>query len=486
MAAQVRYCSRCCGRLAADQPGTRCSPCLRAEREPGRATAKPAVFWQRDTLRLAAATRHFGKIVHAYRHAHDPALTQSQVALWLGVTQAQVSRLERAARGPQDLDKLQRWAELLHVPAQLLWFTVTYSSHASDSRPTAVNLAMKPRSEGDDVRRRDLLKITSGTLVGAGANLLADTPWQRLTDSIAGRRAADSTTVEMMEDRTFDHFHAEEVEPARQLLASLLAHRDALRTLVESTASDVLRRRLITAAGETEALTGWVLFDLQRPTAAERSWRNALAMAKEVSDGPLTACVLGYWSYLVSAQGDAHQAVRMLDSATRHVRGSAPTTQAWLAARQAEECSTVGDADGALQALDRAVTVFDYARPRVERAWTSFFTASRLGSLTVSTYGRLGHRETDSAASSLLRSLAPIENKVRALVLADLATTAVRRGDLDRTADLVSESAPLAVRTEASLAVDRLWGVVDELPPPVPGRPSPLHEWLTATLAGAN
>ncbi|WP_018685249.1 hypothetical protein [Actinokineospora enzanensis] len=127
--------------------------------------------------------------------------------------------------------------------------------------------------------------------------------------------------------------------------------------------------------------------------------------------------------------------------------------------------------------------MFDYAKPSAERTWTAFFTASRLGSLTVSTYGRLGYRETETAAKSLLDSLSPTENKVRALVLVDLAATSVNQGDLDRAADLVAESAPLAVRTEASLAVDRLWDLVEVLPDDRGGRPLRLREWLTDTLA---
>jgi tetratricopeptide (TPR) repeat protein len=289
-----------------------------------------------------------------------------------------------------------------------------------------------------------------------------------------------------MEDRTADFFRIEETQPARQLFASLQSHRHALRTLIESTTNESLQKRLIATAGETEALIGWVLFDLQRPRAAEQAWRNAAEMAEEVGDGPLAACVLGYWSYLLSSRGKATEAVQMLKQANNCVRGSAAATQAWIAGRQAEEYSALGDEVNALHSLDRAMTVFDYANPRTERVWTSFFTASRLGSLTVSTYGKLDYRETDEAAKSLLNSLSPTENKVRALVLADLATTAVNRGDIDRTASLVVDSAPLAVRTEASLAVDRLWGVVEAIPDERHGQPARIREWLTDALTSGS
>ncbi|PKW15264.1 hypothetical protein [Saccharopolyspora spinosa] len=133
-------------------------------------------------------------------------------------------------------------------------------------------------------------------------------------------------------------------------------------------------------------------------------------------------------------------------------------------ARQAEEAARIGDGETAERALERAFTAFDYARPHHERSWTSFFGASRLGSLAVSSYGRLGHRETDSLAGSLLSVLSPTETKVRALVVADLALSAATRSDVDRADELAAEALPLAVRTEASLAQDRLWELTVVLP----------------------
>lgn len=110
------------------------------------------------------------------------------------------------------------------------------------------------------------------------------------------------------------------------------------------------------------------------------------------------------------------------------------------------------------------------------------FTPSRLGGLAVSTYGRLDHRETDQAATTLLASLSPTENKVKALVLADLATSATRNGDYDRVQSLSQRSAALAVRTEASLAIDRLWEIVETLPASAGGTVGQVWHRLTEQL----
>jgi hypothetical protein len=134
---------------------------------------------------------------------------------------------------------------------------------------------------------------------------------------------------------------------------------------------------------------------------------------------------------------------------------SAPTTRSWIAAREAEELSRLGDETAALRALERAFTAFDFARPRTERVWTGFFTANRLGGLTVSTYMALNHPDA-TAANSLLASLSPTNNQARAIALADLTTLAVRTKDFDRANALIDDALDVTVRTGTSIARQRL------------------------------
>jgi tetratricopeptide (TPR) repeat protein len=425
-------------------------------------------------MRAALEACHFGRLFWAYRNAVSPRMTQAALGRWLGMTQAQISRLEAPdARPPSDLRKLERWAATLHVPPSLLWFGDSHTSEESDTRAATANL--------DDVHRRDLLRIAGVTIVSS-TGLLNDPPWKRQAEIRSGHRPADRYAVARAEEKTREFFTSEETLPARQLVTSLQGHRTNLRTLTGATSDDGLRRRLISAVGETDALTGWTLFDLGRPREALRTYRDALGAARAADDRPLIACVLGYWSYLLSSQGDTAAAARMLADAAGQVRGTDPATHAWILARRAEEEAASGDVSAAMRALDQAVTVFDYAPSGPTRPWTSFFTENRLGSLAVSTYGRVNHHETDSAAADLLGSLTPSETKVRALVLADLATSAARSGDYDRVHSLTDESAPLATRTEASLAIDRLWEVVDLLPEQRTGTAGQTREQLTEQL----
>jgi hypothetical protein len=47
---------------------------------------------------------------------------------------------------------------------------------------------------------------------------------------------------------------------------------ETIHTLALNTANAQLKQRLITTAGETDALAGWLLFDMQRHSNAVQVW----------------------------------------------------------------------------------------------------------------------------------------------------------------------------------------------------------------------
>ncbi len=424
-------------------------------------------------MRAAIEAQHFGRVIRAYRYAFTPPINQSDMADRLGVGQSQISRIERG-KPPGDLRKLQRWAATLRAPESLLWF------RAPPDGPVTTTPSTPHHDQGDDdVHRRDALKLAGATVLGAA-------PWQRIAETAERGHRPDQPALRLAQDRTTEFFHEEETTPSRTILTSLVEHGRTLHRFIEANPDERSRRYLLSTAGETEALAGWCAFDMSRPREAVTRYRRALAMATEAGDGPLTACTLNYWSYLLASQDRSDEAVKVLAEASTYVRGSAATTQAWISGRQAEEAASIGDHDTAERALERAFTAYDYAHPHSERSWTSFFSTSRLGSLAVSAYGRMGHRRTDALAGSLLSSLGAAENKVRALVISDLALSAAIRADLDRADELATEALPLATRTEASLAQDRLWELTETLPRgDGPGTAEALRRHVTSGLLTA-
>lgn len=116
-------------------------------------------------------------------------------------------------------------------------------------------------------------------------------------------------------------------------LESIAQHRDTLKTLLANARIESIRNNLAVAIGETDVLTGWLLFDLGRGNDAANAWRSTVKIAKETGDGALAACALGYWSYLATSRNNTAPAVRLLQQAREYVPGSfAPTTRSWLSA----------------------------------------------------------------------------------------------------------------------------------------------------------
>lgn len=315
------------------------------------------------------------------------------------------------------------------------------------------------------MRRRNLLNIAGAgaAAVATGGGLLVDAPWRRLRDSVEEGRPVDTAIVQLMQDRTAELFDIQYAVPARHMVGSLTKHRATLSTLLSNARTDATRDPLSVMMGETEELIGWLYFDLGRANEATKAWQAALKIARKTGDRALAAYTLANWSYLADSRNDIMPTIRLLRQAEECVpENSAPATRSWIAAREAEELSRLGDDTAALRALERAFTAFDFARPRTERAWTGFFTANRLGGLTLSTYITLNHPDT-TAADSLLASLSPLHKQARAISLADLTTLAIRTKDFDRANALITEAIDATVRTEAIIARQRLMTLASTL-----------------------
>jgi helix-turn-helix protein len=118
--------------MAADRDSPKCTEC--EPDPPARLAAPPVVpddFWAHPPLLVALKSAHIGHVLRAYRlhpwHGLGRGgLTQSTVGVWLGLSQAQVSRIEN---GPPRRDRqwLTSIAEVLAIPAQLLWFHPDHS-----------------------------------------------------------------------------------------------------------------------------------------------------------------------------------------------------------------------------------------------------------------------------------------------------------------------------------------------------------------------
>src|SRR5207248_7791129 len=108
-------CPGCGTVLAVDNTARLCSRCHREQRDQLRTPPVELTngFFDTDEFRAAFESHHIGKVFKAYRNhpRHlqllGKALNQELLGRWLGVTQAQVSKLENG-KPEQNLETLGR------------------------------------------------------------------------------------------------------------------------------------------------------------------------------------------------------------------------------------------------------------------------------------------------------------------------------------------------------------------------------------------
>jgi hypothetical protein len=304
----------------------------------------------------------------------------------------------------------------------------------------------------EPVNRRELV----GTALGLG---LASEPWGRLSFALSGK-TVDAVTADEAVRRTAAMFAAEERLPASQLYRSLATHLDHLTVLLSSAGK--YRTPLLVAAGETAALAGWLAFDMGDLPTARRYYDTATRAGHEAAHPPVRALVSAYASYAVN---DPMTARDMLRVAQQQLKGTgSATARSWVSAREAEEAATASDREGALRAVERAQTVYDYARPEEEQAWVHFFSRARLDSMTVAAYARLDHPDLAEVSDAALASLQPSDAKTRAVILGDVAGSYVLRGEFERGAEVARDALHVTLKSQATLGRERLSTLASQLP----------------------
>ena len=303
-----------------------------------------------------------------------------------------------------------------------------------------------------DVARRTFLG-TAAIVAGAAAE-----PWGRLAAALGGGQV-DGETVEALQLTTDGMFESEEHIPARLMIDRLAAHLDALAALLPRAGR--YRASLAVAAGETAALAGWMAYDLGDKAKAAHYYRVAVEAGREAGHGAVGALALGYGSYAVPAD----RARSMLADAQQQVRGPGyATARAWLSAREAEEAARLGDRDGALRAIERAQTAFDYANPEAEQAWVRFFRRARLGSMAISAYSQIGHPELAAIITDALAALGDDEAKIRCSVLGDSALGWLAAGDAEQAVEVGTRTLAATVEDDTTMGWTRLAALAEQLP----------------------
>ncbi|MGI8814219.1 MAG: transcriptional regulator [Pseudonocardia sp.] len=429
----------------------------------------PTDFWWAGHMRDALDSWHMGQVIAAYRThpAHGRALSQSIVAGWMCMTQAQLSRIEHGT-AIEDLQRLRQWVELLRIPEALLWFKLrpclsdrTPAGSVSGVPATAV--AHPARVDMEDMHRRDLLR-----LIGvAGASLATPIPgWagpSNPASAVVGFEAASVAQYGPLNAHLWQLYHTAKVKASvSPLVRSQL---DVLTSDIGRAPSTAHRQALAALLADLLQLAGEIGFDTNDYTTAAHCYTLAATASKETNHHDMWACALIRHSFIPLYDRQFARALPMLDAATRLAnRGDSqlPTRQ-WASTVTAHAHAGLGDLASCQRALDNAETVNDLTAPTHTTGWLRF-SGERLAEECGRCFVELRHH--DLAEASLTQALkhGP-SGRRQGTINTDLAMIGARLGDADRVITYAGNAIDAARDTQSGYITKKLSGLQPHLAP---------------------
>jgi transcriptional regulator with XRE-family HTH domain len=281
--------------------------------------------------------------------------------------------------------------------------------------------------------RRTMLKLVGATSAVASLELL------RNDAAVAARPLqAEPTTIHVLESLALRYQTMYHSTPPAELMVPVTAHLEIIDELCKNAAGEI-QRRLLRNHGEVALLAGRLsFFDLHDPMAARAYYGMALDSSREAGDQHLSAATLGHMSFVPAASGGLSAAADLLHGAEKYA-AKATVLPSWLAAVEAEIHAKAGETKASLDAIDRAERSLDGANE--VPTWMDYYDETRLQGFKGFAY--LAARKPEEARVALSKALATLDAgavKQRAVFLADLATTFVHEGEIDRACGLACEA----------------------------------------------
>lgn len=360
-----RYC-RCGTLLARDNPSPLCAACQTKARD---LFAGPpelaAAFWADDQMREALANWHMGQVIAAYRNHpyHGRPLSQELVAGWVGITQAQLSRIEN---GPpvKDLDRLIQWARTLGIPHHLLWFKLPEERDrtiVTVVEPAPVISVPLPRI---DALPSPVAPTPSLTPINGNGHAAAMQSF-RAADRNVGGGHLYATVVKYLHN-----------EVAPQLFD--IAHDDG--------------QSAFTAAAALTEMAGWMAHDAGQDSAAWQHFHRSHQLATIGNDRQLNAHILASLSHLAHHIGRTDDAIQYAQRGRDVLVGGPrlPELEARLLAMHARGLAALQRSKESAQLLLQAEQMLTMSPAEEPSPWVSRFDEGSLASEAARCLRQLG------------------------------------------------------------------------------------------------
>ena len=486
-ARQVRYCTGCATRLARDNTDKRCAACtLKARDQLAGPPAIPPEFWYTDQMRDAFSTWHMGRVIFAYRmHPHhSKPLTQETVCNWLALTQTQLSRIENG-KPPDELSKLIQYAQILGMPAELLWFKLPGERKELSAQPTVVSLMGLPSSSASG----EIPAFPAGTLsyhendeaqllnaqsepvdrrkfitASAGVAAIATSPALNLLASIGH----SSIPAEVR------HSDIEQVRSAARLFTSwdhtygggivreaVTAQLRWSAELLEVRCPARLRAELFAAVGYLSGVCGFMAFDAYAHDDARRMLAFGLSCAEQADDWHLRAKLLSHMARQAIWCGDPDSGLTHTELALVRADRLTGTERAMLHTARARALGKLGRTQDTVIAVGQADEAFADSQPSEDPPWMAYYdeaqhqgdTGHALFDLTIHAVPKI---ETAPRLAEAVRGHSDAYARSRAISGTKLATLIMATGDPHEASAIGQRAIDDAGRLRSRRAADGL------------------------------
>ncbi|QFY07949.1 helix-turn-helix domain-containing protein [Nonomuraea phyllanthi] len=341
----------------------------------------------------------------------------------------------------------------------------------------------QPAGEGDDMYRRELLRLLSV----AGTLMVLSSPANADVQDWAGQ----SDEADDIEQHVLLSTHLWQVfalSKSKRLVYPLV--HDQLKLLVKhmnQVHSARARHQLCIVACDLFQLAGEICFDSNRYTDAAYCYTMAVNAGREARCYDRWACALTRQAFVNLYDHEYPYATAVLSVAARIAKqgDSQLLTRHWVAAVQAEAYAGECDRTACERALGLADDVLDLPGFVSPGGWLRF-DGSRMADQRGTCYLTLGR--TDLAEASLLAALSQATSlRRRGSLLTDLAAIGLQRRDLDRFLHYAGDAVDLAEQTQSAGYVGRkLHGVQKQLQPLLSdSRVAQLNDRITSLSASA-
>ncbi|WP_282777472.1 XRE family transcriptional regulator [Nocardia sp. CC201C] len=410
-------------------------------------------------MRDALSTWHMGRVIYAYRtHPHHGRpLPQELVAHWLEMTQAQLSRIEKGP-APEQLSKLTRWAGVLGIPGELLWFRLP------DDTDTAAPMTGSSDGTGGHAVQLARWLATDGT---------GPLPLVENLDVIARVGAALDNARRYFDGSVVDFFRQQlarckaddgQLGPA-EALPLMLALLGAIKRHSKDVQPDV-RRALLAVGADGAEFAGWLYRDLSDPLTASFLYDRAMEWAQAAGSLPLQGYVLLKKSQMAYDAKDAGTVLALAQAADEGPWQLPARIRAEVAQQEALGLAMIGEPAGAVeQRIGASQTWLTRADHDDDGLFGTYFNQDTLLLRSAACYTEAGQPRRASQLFATVLDSGALSRRDSGFFSARRANALALSGEPDEAAVVATTAVGIARETRSERTMNVVIDVVRALEP---------------------